>query len=954
MKSILDYIERIKRENEGERIGPRIRAETGGSMPEHLTKVEPEINDNFWINHYRQVIDARLGAMEAVRKRGEPTNPDDAKYLFEQYNELKKYGGDTIEFDQRIKNLSPLAEEPEFAAHGGRIGKPGGLVEPGVEYYGREKILLDLPKIIKTFTKKKPEAVEVGQHLKNLLASRTPYTGAEKIGVSTLKTDWTTEKIFTTKFKEYMEDYFHGNFKAAAESLGENRNKIKGIFHRLLKHETGQRKYGQISTASEMRVNIPEPQEGIAYKDATTFVKKDSNFLKKFITEENTGQFLSPKEIGHSLGIKFKNKGELDRFVADLNRFHVESQPYVGKQSLYNFDDAVNKITAGYKKKLVKGDVLAQTKRVEIEKRLDHELFNVRSKIKTQVKTASKNENIYLQNAIDDLGHPVSIKITDKYPKLFKNSTVNRINSLVYQDPYINQDVMKLTGYETKFDSMFKELDSLVNKPVTEKTQIQILNIKKHMNINYNNLIETISNPKKLKMVMEDAGKGISLSHLKNISTQTNRIPRIDVNVPEIGSTFKSSDIYVDMSKVDSAYIIGNVNKINPDAKYFKDLSSEQKALYEANMKEQAAGILENYYKKAKFPKEQIDELRETLTYDYAKGGRVGLADGTAAVAERSTYEKITNPFELSFRDRAKIFGTAAIGDWLVLEGALTNAFFRGLPILWTPGATVYREGIKPLVNKLMSGKEPKIEDFAEVFKEGGYDINSEEFKSQWNAAPEKERKKFLYDLAGKTIDERSTGQKIKEKAASPLTHLEYGFWASGVKAMEKLLKANPGSSVLKNRLKQALLFGIRSGISTARLAKLSPWGYGLFGLTTYSKIQQEFEGKMRKTPLTESEHMDIQKRKEAVPTMLNVFDQASQRAKDQGISYEDALKQIKTDTPLDIPGLDFKIDYSLPKPIETLAGGGMVGIRKPNAIAPTGGPMHQGLRSLYINDRDY
>ena len=34
--------------------------------------------------------------------------------------------------------------------------------------------------------------------------------------------------------------------------------------------------------------------------------------------------------------------------------------------------------------------------------------------------------------------------------------------------------------------------------------------------------------------------------------------------------------------------------------------------------------------------------------------------------------------------------------------------------------------------------------------------------------------------------------------------------------------------------------------------------------------------------------------------------------------------------------------------------GGGITGIRKPNAIAPTGGPMSQGLRSLYINDRDY
>ena len=102
---------------------PRIRAQSGGSMPEHLTKMEPKIDDNFWINHYRQVIDARLGAMEAVRKRGEPTNPNDAKYLFEQYNKLKKYGGDTIEFDQRIKNLSPSAEEPEFAAQGGRIGQ---------------------------------------------------------------------------------------------------------------------------------------------------------------------------------------------------------------------------------------------------------------------------------------------------------------------------------------------------------------------------------------------------------------------------------------------------------------------------------------------------------------------------------------------------------------------------------------------------------------------------------------------------------------------------------------------------------------------------------------------------------------------------------------------------------------------------------------------------------------
>jgi len=34
--------------------------------------------------------------------------------------------------------------------------------------------------------------------------------------------------------------------------------------------------------------------------------------------------------------------------------------------------------------------------------------------------------------------------------------------------------------------------------------------------------------------------------------------------------------------------------------------------------------------------------------------------------------------------------------------------------------------------------------------------------------------------------------------------------------------------------------------------------------------------------------------------------------------------------------------------------GGGITEIRRPSAIAPTGGPMSQGLRSLYINDKDY
>jgi hypothetical protein len=130
----LKYINKMIDMYEGE--GPRITARDGGSMPEHLTKMEPKIDDAFWINHYSQVLDARLGAMEEVKNRGGPLNPDDAKYIFKQYNELKKYGGDTTEFDQRIRNLSPPAEEPRITAQAPRIGlKPGGIVEPGVTHY---------------------------------------------------------------------------------------------------------------------------------------------------------------------------------------------------------------------------------------------------------------------------------------------------------------------------------------------------------------------------------------------------------------------------------------------------------------------------------------------------------------------------------------------------------------------------------------------------------------------------------------------------------------------------------------------------------------------------------------------------------------------------------------------------------------------------------------------------
>ena len=73
---------------------------------------------------------------------------------------------------------------------------------------------------------------------------------------------------------------------------------------------------------------------------------------------------------------------------------------------------------------------------------------------------------------------------------------------------------------------------------------------------------------------------------------------------------------------------------------------------------------------------------------------------------------------------------------------------------------------------------------------------------------------------------------------------------------------------------------------------------------------------------------------------------------------YYDDLLHKEHEHPLYGPGLSYKQYQKVFPEYFGLAdggragymGGGITGILKPNAIAPTGGPMSQGLRSLYNN----
>ena len=72
-----------------------------------------------------------------------------------------------------------------------------------------------------------------------------------------------------------------------------------------------------------------------------------------------------------------KSKGERDQFTVALNKLKVKSREVPGKTyKEYKLSDVVNELTKKNKDKRVKGDVMSATERLNVENRLDSELYS--------------------------------------------------------------------------------------------------------------------------------------------------------------------------------------------------------------------------------------------------------------------------------------------------------------------------------------------------------------------------------------------------------------------------------------------------------------------------------------------------------------------------------------------------------------------------------------------------
>tara|TARA_R100001443_G_scaffold70467_1_gene78756 strand:+ start:606 stop:2741 length:2136 start_codon:yes stop_codon:yes gene_type:complete len=472
--------------------------------------------------------------------------------------------------------------------------------------------------------------------VKNLLKKIPDYRADEK--------NRTAAKKFMKEFLEYSQKKFNGNFKAAAQSIGESREKIKAIFDRVRLSETGTRKGADVGKGGIKQTIIPTPKNVIPYKEATTKVKTDKTFLKNKIKNFDGKKFYNAKDIANILGVDASNKKLLDRITTDLKRFDVTSRPTTGKQKEYNLKDAVNKITKGYEKKLVKGQKLAPSLRYDLDVKLDPDLKRFLGNFRGQTRAISKSEGIFIPGAVEDVGHPLSVKITDKYPNLIKNSNINKINTLTFQDPILNREVLLKTGYESSHDTLLSRLNKIVGKKIGNKELQELQSIKNEMSNLYTQAVNQTKNLAKQN---------------KYFLGQETRIPKIDINIPKQGETFKSENLFVDMSNVNPAFKVGLVDDINPNAKFFKDLSNKQKEIYKRNVLDQTKFNVDKFYTGAGFPKEQVNELKDAL--EFGTADKIGIATagtlfGTAAAAEPG----VADATGLSMGEKLAGAGTAA------------------------------------------------------------------------------------------------------------------------------------------------------------------------------------------------------------------------------------------------------------------------------------------------------
>jgi hypothetical protein len=406
---------------------------------------------------------------------------------------------------------------------------------------------------------------------------------------------------FKKKFKPFLNKYFQNNLTQASEYLNLDRGRIQSIFRRSGEPLLTDRR--RLSEAKPGGIDVAQFNIDIASKP-----NFKENLIKKLGSNSN---YVDANELGGKLGIDVTNKKQKDYLLSILKTLNVKSKPnpISTRAKLYQISDSVKQLIKN-PIKLIKGQAKSANLRKNYERNLDPELFNFKDSLKKITNNVTNQAGFKLNKEkvqkIEDIGHPISLQVASRYPKLFKNSNTLSLQSLIYQDPKLNRDILSKLGIDNSYSKIFEKLNSFVGKKITPEDQKTIRQLNKDMSDIRNRAV---------KIIQEEAKKE------PYFVGQEKRIPLIKADIPQVGSAFKSENFKADMSVVDDFYRVGQPNQINPNVNKFKDFTETEKLQYVENLSKQNADNVTKFFANVTdettgrpvVPMNELNDLKFTL-----------------------------------------------------------------------------------------------------------------------------------------------------------------------------------------------------------------------------------------------------------------------------------------------------------------------------------------------------
>jgi hypothetical protein len=406
---------------------------------------------------------------------------------------------------------------------------------------------------------------------------------------------------FKKKFKPFLNKYFQNNLTQASEYLNLDRGRIQSIFRRSGEPLLTDRR--RLSEAKPGGIDVAQFNIDIASKP-----NFKENLIKKLGSNSN---YVDANELGGKLGIDVTDKKQKDYLLSILKTLNVKSKPnpISTRAKLYQISDSVKQLIKN-PIKLIKGQAKSANLRKNYERNLDPELFNFKDSLKKITNNVTNQAGFKLNKEkvqkIEDIGHPISLQVASRYPKLFKNSNTVSLQSLIYQDPKLNRDILSKLGIDNSYSKIFEKLNSFVGKKITPENQKIIRQLNKDMSDIRNRAV---------KLIQEEAKRE------PYFVGQEKRIPLIKADIPQVGSAFKSENFKADMSVVDDFYRVGQPNQINPNVNKFKDFTETEKLQYVENLSKQNADNVTKFFANVTdettgrpvVPRNELNDLKFTL-----------------------------------------------------------------------------------------------------------------------------------------------------------------------------------------------------------------------------------------------------------------------------------------------------------------------------------------------------